>query len=162
MPWYLLGVFSNRLWFFIDLPCYRNISDVLGFSWETLIAVTTNIEDREHLRRQRINSSCQLEHPRASSTDDVECLFSMMRDTIGQNFTTNEVKFGMRKIISQFSKRIDPNLPFYYYTSAHSRCYEGSNPDFNRPPVKQLNEKGNNLQLLHPGMQPCPLEKHFL
>ena len=26
----------------------------------------------------------QLEHPRASTTDDVECLFSMMHDSIGQ------------------------------------------------------------------------------
>ena len=117
------------------------MNDVLGFSRETLIAVTTNIEGREHLRRQRVNSSSPLENPRASSTDDVECFFSMMRDTIGQNFTTKEVKFGMRKILSQFSKRIDPDLPFYYYTSAHSRYHEGPHPDFDQPPVKPPKEK---------------------
>ena len=71
------------------------MNNILGFSRETLIAVITNIEGREHLRRQRINSRSPLENPRASSTDDVECFFSMMsffsmmRDTIGQNFTTN-------------------------------------------------------------------------
>ena len=27
-------------------------------------------------------------------------------------------------------KRLDPHLPFYYYTSAHSRFYEGVMPDF--------------------------------
>ena len=106
-----------------------------------MIAITTNIEGCEHLRREQINGSYPLEHPRSSSTDDVECFFSMMRDTIGQNFTTKEVKFGMHKIISQFSEHIDPDLPFYYYTSAHSRYYEGSHPDFDKPPVKQPKEK---------------------
>ena len=51
----------------------------MGFSRETLVAVTTNIEGREHLRREQINSGCLLENPRAASTDDVECFFSMMR-----------------------------------------------------------------------------------
>ena len=106
-------------WFNYQCNC-RSINDVLGFSQETLIAVTTNIEGREHLRREQINGSSSLEHPRAASTDDVECFFSMVRDTIGQNFTTKELKFEMRKILSQFSKRIDPDLPLYYYTTAHS------------------------------------------
>ena len=39
----------------------------------------------------------------------------------------------MRMITSQFSKRIDPDLPFYYYTSAHSHYYEGPHPDFDKP-----------------------------
>ena len=30
----------------------------------------------------------------------------------------------------QFKKRIDPNLPFFYHTSTHSRFYEGLMPDF--------------------------------
>lgn len=105
-----------------------------------MIAVTTNIEGREHLRQEQVNSGSSLEHPRAASTDDVECFFSMMRDTIGQNFTTKELKFGLRKILSQFSKRIDPDLPFYYYTTAHSRYYEGAHPDFDKPSPKQPKE----------------------
>ena len=78
---------------------------------------------------------------RTCSTDDVECFFSLMCDIIGQNFTSEEIKFGMRKIISQFSKCVDTDLPFYYYTSAHSHFYEGSHPDFNKAPQKQLKEK---------------------
>ena len=31
---------------------------------------------------------------------------------------------------NEFMKRLDPDLPFYYYTSAHSRFYEGVMPDF--------------------------------
>ena len=80
----------------------------------------------------------------------------MMRETIGQigqNVTTKEGKF---EIIPQFSKCIDPDLPFYYYTPAHSQYYEDSHSDFDRPPVKQPKRKGyqegSNLQLLDPGM----------
>ena len=32
-----------------------------------------------------------MEHPGASSTDDVECFFSMLRDTVGKDFTLKEV-----------------------------------------------------------------------
>jgi len=114
---------------------------VLGFSRETLTAVITNIEGREWSRRECVSCHRPLEHPRASSTDDVECLFSMMRDTIGRNFTTKEVKFGMRKIVSEFSKRVDPDLPFYYHTSTHTRYYEGPHPDFDKPCTKPPKEK---------------------
>ena len=76
----------------------------------------------------------------------------MMRETIGQigqDVTTKEGKFGTCKIIPQFSKRIDPDLSFYYYTPAHSQYYENSHSDFDRPPVKQPKRKGyqegNNL-----------------
>ena len=46
---------------------------------ETIIALTTNIESREWRRREGIEP----EHPRVSTTDDVECLFSIMRDLVG-------------------------------------------------------------------------------
>jgi len=61
----------------------RDLSTVLGFSRETLIALITNIEGREWQRRECVINKEPLEHPRASTTDDVECLFSMMRDSIG-------------------------------------------------------------------------------
>ena len=86
----------------------------MGFSRETLVALNTNIEGREWHRRMCMNDNYSLEHPMASGTDDVECFFSMMRDIIGQNFTTKEVKYGIRKIYGEFIKRADPDLPFYY------------------------------------------------
>ena len=33
----------------------------------------------------------------------------------------------------EFMKRMDPELPFYYYTSAHDRFYEGPRPSFSQP-----------------------------
>ena len=38
---------------------------------------------------------------------------------------------GFRKVCIEFTKRLDPDLPFYYHTSSHSRFYEGPLPDFN-------------------------------
>ena len=49
-----------------------------------------------------------------------------------RNFTTKQVRFGFRKACVEFKKkRLDPDLPFYYHTSSHSRFYEGPLPDFN-------------------------------
>ena len=79
----------------------RSLSGALGFSRETLVALVTNIEGREWHRRESASNNYPLEHPRASGTDNMECFFSMMRDTIGQNFTTKEVKFGICKVYSE-------------------------------------------------------------
>ena len=70
---------------------FRSISSVLGFSRESLVAVIANIESREWRRIDNIRNKRKPEHPRASSTDDVECFFSVLRDSIGKNFTTKEV-----------------------------------------------------------------------
>ena len=76
------------------------------------------------------------EHPRASSTDGVEGFFRVMQYSIGRNFTTKEVKLSFRKICNEFTKRIDPNLPFFYHTSSHTRYYEGPLPEFSEPGKK--------------------------
>lgn len=111
---------------FLCILC-RPVSNVLGFSRETLAAVTTNIESREW--RRRSDPSTQ-EHPRSGTTDDVECFFSVMRDTVGKNFTTKKGKFALRKVCVEFSKRLDMDLPFFYHTSTHIRFQEGTLTDF--------------------------------
>lgn len=103
-----------------------------GFTRETLIAITTNIESQEFQRRQIVVTGGNIEHPRASTTDDVECFFSILRDNLGKDFTLKHVQFEWRKLCVEYMKRIDPNLPFYYYTSAHDRFYEGPRPDFSQ------------------------------
>ena len=115
---------------------YRNINQICGFSRETLAAVIANIESREWRRIENAKCGRKPEHPRASTTDDVECFFSIMRDSIGQNFTTKQVKFAFRKVCTEFTKRLDPDLPFYYHTSSHSRFCEGPLPDFSEPSSK--------------------------
>ena len=120
---------------------YRSPTDILGFSKETVVALITNIEGREWHRREVVNQGLKPEHPRASTTDDVECFFSMMRDSIGQNFNTKQVKFGIRKVYAEFTKRLDPDLPFYYHTASHTRFYEGPLPEFNEAPVTKPKTK---------------------
>ena len=116
---------------------YRRIDNILGFTREVLVALIANIETREWRRIGNCINRRKPQHPRASSTDDIECLFSVMRDSIGKNFTTKEIKFSFRKICNEFMKRLNPELPFYYHTSAHSRFYEGSLPSFSETSTKR-------------------------
>lgn len=108
-----------------------------GFTRETVIALTTNVEGREFHRRERVENGYPIENPRASTTDDVECFFSLLRDNLGKDFTLKHVQFEWRKCCIEFLKRMDPDLPFYYYTSSHDRFFEGPRPDFSKPKVDQ-------------------------
>ena len=114
---------------------YRSIKGILGFSKETLVGLLTNIEGTEMRRCQMLPDRAP-ENPRSHSTDDVECLFSVMRDTIGRNFTAKEVGVGFRKVCMEFNKRLNPDLPYFYHTSAHTRFTEGAQPSFNAPSLK--------------------------
>ena len=83
------------------------------------------------------------EHPRASTSDDVECFFSVLRDTLGKDFTLKRVQYEWRKACIEFTKRQDPHLPFFYYTAAHDRFYERPRPPFNKPAEVKSKSKDN-------------------
>ena len=52
----------------------------------------------------------------------------------------------------EFMKRMNPDLPFYYYTSAHTRFYEGVMPDFSVPGSKPRKlRRAPQRELLGPG-----------
>ena len=70
---------------------YRDIRCIRGFSRETLNAVIANVETREWRREFNLREGIPPEHPRASTTDDVECFFSVLRDSVGKDFTLKEV-----------------------------------------------------------------------
>ena len=53
-----------------------------------MIALTTNIE--EWKRRENAQLKRKQENPRSSTTGDVECMFSIMRDLTGKHFTVRE------------------------------------------------------------------------
>ena len=117
-------------------PCsfyYRNLDRICGFTRETTIALTTDIESCECKRRELATRAEKGENPRASTTDDVECLFSIMRDLAGKHFTLRQAKYTWRKASLEFSKRLDPALGFFYHTSSHDRFYEGERPHFDQP-----------------------------
>ncbi len=102
----------------------RPTKGVLGLTRERLSSLRLQILKVENGEDERIET--QLEHPRASTTDDVECIFSIMRDMVGNHFTLQCVKYNWRKVCNEFMKRLDPSLPFYYHTSTHDRFYEGA------------------------------------
>ena len=76
---------------------YRPFQGIRGYSRETFIAITTNIESQEFRRRENETLGYE-EHPRAGSTDDVECFFSLCHQKLGCTFTLKEFKYHWRKI----------------------------------------------------------------
>ena len=112
---------------------YRPVNSICGFTQETLNAMAANIEGREFRRQFLCQRNLPPEHPCACSTGDIECFFSVMRDTLGSDFALKRVLYAWRRLCIEFSKRVDPHLPFYYYTSAHGRFYEAPRPSFSVP-----------------------------
>lgn len=70
---------------------YREVGYIRGFTRETLSALLVNIESREWRRQFNAENGIPPEHPWASTTDDVECFFSVLRDMVGRDFTHKEV-----------------------------------------------------------------------
>ena len=73
---------------------YRSVIGICGFTREVLVAIIADIETREW-RRVEIQEAAP-EHPRSSTTDDVEWFFSVLRDLVGKDFTLKQVQFAWR------------------------------------------------------------------
>lgn len=58
------------------------------------MALAANTETREWRHQYNVENGIPPEHPQASTTDDVECFFSVLRDTVGKDFTLKEVNIG--------------------------------------------------------------------
>ncbi|CAC5391380.1 unnamed protein product [Mytilus coruscus] len=80
---------SYNMWSEIS---HQPMENLRRFTRETFIDIPANIESQEHRRRQN-NVMNYPEHPRASTTDDDGGTF-----------------------VREFCKRLDPNIPFYYWT----------------------------------------------
>ena len=64
----------------------RPVAGIRGFSRETVVEVTTNIESQE-LRRIQNQEIGYEEHPRAAETDDLESYFCVTHRDLGPIFT---------------------------------------------------------------------------
>ena len=104
----------------------RDISGVRGFSRETLVALIADIESREWRRGFLVREGLPEEHPRASTTDDVECFFSFLRDSVGKDFSLKEVYYTYILYVCTQKLHIQP----YYFTGfvwmekGYKRIYE--------------------------------------
>ena len=70
------------------------------------------------------------EHPRAGSTDEVEGIFAFLQGPIFDEKAFHDV---FPKVISEYTKKCDPDLPFYYYTGLNDRYNDGLLASFNVP-----------------------------
>ena len=140
----------------------RSVKDVLGFTCETIIALTTNIESHEWKQIEYAGSCLPQKHPCASSTDDVECLLS---DLVGKHFAVRMVRYNWS---NEYLKRLDPELRFF---SEHDRFY-GSSFDIcvnskRNPRKQQVQQKDLLSQLVYgrvtlptPGARSIRMEYH--
>lgn len=109
MPWH------HEVYDFLYADVNKPLEGIRGFTLQTALEVIANVETQEH--RRRMNHTIGfVEHPRASSTDDVEAFFSITRRLIGLTFTAKEFSDQWSKLVKEYVKRIDPDLPFYYWT----------------------------------------------
>ena len=76
----------------------RPVKGICGFSRESVIAITTNIESIEFRRRQNHYLGFE-EHPRAGTSDDVEAVFALFHRFLGNIFTLKEFKACWRKVV---------------------------------------------------------------
>ena len=73
------------------------------------------------------------ENPRASTTDDIEGMIALFHGLLGPIFDLKAFKQEFPKIMNDFSKWIDPDIPFYYWTGIHERFHLKALPSFNEP-----------------------------
>ena len=74
------------------------MDDIRGFSRESFIGVTTNIESQEW--RRRMNGELHgPENPRAGTSDNVENFISIAHRHLGNNFTLRDFKYGFDKLV---------------------------------------------------------------
>ena len=58
-----------------------------------------------------------------------------------------QVYFEWRKVVTEYMKRMDPSLPFYYYTGS-DRFYEEEMPSFNDEPRRKKSNRLPRAELL--------------
>ena len=62
---------------------FRPIKMICGLSRETVVGLVANLESRLIRQAEYIGRKISPEHPRSSSTDDVEGFFSLLHEMFG-------------------------------------------------------------------------------
>jgi hypothetical protein len=87
---------------YIIYICFRPVENIRGFSRETVIEVTTNIESQEYRRREN-EAIGYPEHPRAGGTDNLETFFGIVHMNLVTTFTLKQFKHYWPKAVRYFS-----------------------------------------------------------
>ena len=100
---------------------------------EVIVALVANIESLELRRSECRTRGLPPEHPRASATDDLEGFFAVLHHLLGAIFDHKTFLESSPKIVQEFVKKADPELPFFHWTGINERFHEGPMPSFNVP-----------------------------
>ncbi|XP_070555107.1 uncharacterized protein [Ptychodera flava] len=100
---------------------------------EVVVGLVANIKSAERRRLECETRGLPPEHPRAGTTDDVEGFFSILHSLLGRVFDHKAFRDNYRKICNEFAKRVNPDLPFYYWTGSEDRYTIGPIQNFNQP-----------------------------
>lgn len=106
MPWYR----SERD--FSTIHVLRPIKGIQGFTREIVVALIANCESLELRRAEYVKRGFLLEHPCAGSTDDVEGFISILHEQLGDVFDHKAFLQSQPKILNEFVKKINSDLPF--------------------------------------------------
>ena len=106
---------------------------VRGLTRETVVALLTNLTSLEMRREEYQRRGMMPEHPRSGTSDDVESYISVLHEMLGDVFDMKSFLDSYPKILNEFCKRINPELPFYYWTGKKTRFSEIALPSFNTP-----------------------------
>ena len=63
----------------------------------------------------------------------MEGFIALLHDQLGDVFDHKAFLSQQPKILNEFSKKIDPDLPFYYWTGHRHRYSDDPLPSFNEP-----------------------------
>ena len=80
-----------------------------------------------------ISHVCTVFYRCSRSTDDVEGIFAFLHGLLGPIFDEKAFHDVFPKVISEYTKKCDPDLPFYYYTGSNDRYNDGVIASFNIP-----------------------------
>ena len=100
---------SHNVWYAFLGFC-RPIKGICGLTREIIVGLVANLETRQQRREEYTERDLPPEHPRASSTDDVEGIIALFHEVIGVVFDTKEFYDEFPKIMNEFSKKSDPDL----------------------------------------------------
>ena len=106
---------------------------IQGLTREIIVALVANLERRELRRSEGETRGLTPENPRASTTDDVEGMVALFHELLGAIFDHKAFKQEFPKIMNEFNKWNNPDLPFYYWTGIHERFHLKALPSFNEP-----------------------------
>ena len=109
------------------------------------------MESREFRRIEYQERALPREHLRASATGDVEGIIALKHKMLGDIFDVKQFLDAQPKILSEFKKRIDPDLEFFYWTGANERYRDFDLPSFNKPSGEGIIERLDRISLSRRG-----------